>query len=100
MSLTSHIFQVERKLSQMILDRSLSGILEQGKGHLVIYDTATEDDSYTRAVEIISNMGVAVAALSSRAKGLSSNKSADSAKENDKDKGENGKPAKVADAKK
>jgi hypothetical protein len=72
----------------MILDRTLSGILEQGKGHLVIYDQAAEDNSYTRAVEIIGNMGVAVAALSSRAKGLSSNKGAESGKTDEKEKGD------------
>eukprot|EP00602_Paraphysomonas_sp_CaronLab_P012908 CAMPEP_0185040226 /NCGR_PEP_ID=MMETSP1103-20130426/38029_1 /TAXON_ID=36769 /ORGANISM="Paraphysomonas bandaiensis, Strain Caron Lab Isolate" /LENGTH=473 /DNA_ID=CAMNT_0027579435 /DNA_START=20 /DNA_END=1441 /DNA_ORIENTATION=- len=62
---------IERKLSQMILDRTISGILEQGKGHLVIYDAAHEDTSFTQGVEIISNMGLVVDALSSRAKGLS-----------------------------
>ena len=39
---------VERKLSQMILDRTLSGILEQGKGHLVIYDSTPGDGTYTQ----------------------------------------------------
>ena len=66
---------MERKLSQMILDRTLSGILEQGKGHLVIYDSAPEDSSYSKAVEIIANMGDAVSALSSRAKNVSASNS-------------------------
>jgi hypothetical protein len=61
---------VERKLSQMILDKSLSGILEQGKGYLVLYEPAREDTSFSRGVEIIANMEDVVDALSSRAKAL------------------------------
>lgn len=59
------------KLSQMILDHKFSGILDQGKGHLIIFDSTEEDTSFSRGVEIISNMGLVVEALFARAKGLS-----------------------------
>lgn len=55
----------------MILDRTLTGILDQGKGHLIIYDQANEDKCYTKGVEIIQNMTLAVDALTKRAKTMS-----------------------------
>ncbi len=55
----------------MILDGKFSGILEQGKGHLVVYDAAGEDVSFTKGIEIIANMTLVVDALQSRADGLS-----------------------------
>lgn len=48
---------VERKLSQMILDHRFSGILDQGRGHLVIFDHSEEDTSFSRGAEVIANMG-------------------------------------------
>jgi len=68
--------QVVHKLSQMILDRKFFGILDQGKGHLIVYDSAGEDINFTKGVEIITNMGLVVEALASRAQGLSSTTSA------------------------
>ncbi|KAJ1028098.1 hypothetical protein NDA13_003546 [Ustilago tritici] len=38
--------EVETKLSQLILDRRLHGILSQGEGCLVVYDQPVEDKSY------------------------------------------------------
>jgi 26S proteasome regulatory subunit N6 len=80
---------VEKKLSQMILDRTFSGILEQGKGHLVVYDSAPEDKSFTHGGEIISNMENVVAALFARAKNMTSKTATTddkNKKEEDKDK--------------
>jgi len=61
---------VEKKLSQMILDGHFSGILDQGQGHLIIYHAATEDPSFTKGLEVVSNLGSVVEALSKRAKAL------------------------------
>ena len=61
---------VVRKLSQMILDRRFSGILDQGKGHLVIYESTDEDLSFSKGTEIIANMGLVVESLHVRAKNI------------------------------
>lgn len=61
---------VVQKLSQMVLDQKLSGILDEGRGHLIIYDSSSEDVSFSRSVEIIGNLGNVVEALFHRAKGL------------------------------
>merc|ERR1712146_624675 len=38
--------KVERKLSQMILDNKLSGILDQGRGHLILHPETQSDNTY------------------------------------------------------
>eukprot|EP00981_Chlorochromonas_danica_P001969 scaffold409_cov167-Ochromonas_danica.AAC.1 len=58
--------QVVRKLSQMILDHKFHGILDQGRGHLIIYDASQDDASFTRGAEVIANLGEVVQALASR----------------------------------
>ena len=60
--------QVEKKLSQMILDKKFSGILDQGKGFLEIFDGANEDAAFTSSAEIVANMGQVVDTLMSRAR--------------------------------
>ena len=62
--------EVERKLSQMILDHRFSGILDQGNGHLIIYENSSEDKSYSKGLEIIGNMNQVVDALFVRAKAI------------------------------
>lgn len=64
-------FKVERKLSQMILDGSFSGILDQGKGHLIVFEATAGDPTFTTGNEIITNAGLVVEALAGRAKNLS-----------------------------
>jgi len=41
---------VERKLSQMILDKQLHGILDQGTGCLELFDEAQADKTYEVAL--------------------------------------------------
>jgi len=62
---------VERKLSQMILDQKLKGILDQGAGVLVIFDDKPADKTYENTLEIIQRMGGVVDALYNKAKLLS-----------------------------
>lgn len=54
----------------MILDRKFSGILDQGRGHLIVYSAVEGDTSFARAVEVMGHMGQAVETLHARAKGL------------------------------
>ena len=73
----------ERKLSQMILDGTLNGILDQGKGQLILYETvesgtstAGGDDDDTdanvasKALLVIENMDSVVTSLFERSKAL------------------------------
>lgn len=59
---------VVQKLSQMILDHKFFGILDQGKGHLIIYETSKEDFNFAKGTEIINNLGQVVDALFGRTK--------------------------------
>ncbi|KAK2151262.1 hypothetical protein LSH36_369g03032 [Paralvinella palmiformis] len=61
---------VEKKLSQMILDKKFSGILDQGEGVLIIFEEVTSDKTYESALETIQNMGKVVDALYNKAKKL------------------------------
>ena len=62
---------VERKLSQMILDQKLPGILDQGAGILVIFDEKQSNKTYENTLEIINKMGGVVDALYNKVKKLS-----------------------------
>lgn len=62
--------QVVHKLSQMILDHKFFGILDQGRGHLIIYESAEEDSNFSKGVEVIGNMENVVEALFGRTKTL------------------------------
>ncbi|EDV21750.1 26S proteasome non-ATPase regulatory subunit 11 [Trichoplax sp. H2] len=61
---------VERKLSQMILDKKFYGIMDQSCGVLTIYEEPQVDQSFEAALETISNMGKVVDALYEKAKKL------------------------------
>lgn len=62
---------VERKLSQMILDQKLHGILDQGAGILKIFDEKPTNKTYENTIEIIHKMGGVVDALYNKVKKLS-----------------------------
>jgi len=65
------VLQVEKKLSQMILDKKFSGILDQGEGVLIVFEETAVDKTYERALETITNMGKVVDTLYQKAKKLS-----------------------------
>jgi 26S proteasome regulatory subunit N6 len=62
---------VEKKLSQMILDKKFSGILDQGEGVLIIFEDSATDKTYESALETIQSMGKVVDSLYQKAKKLS-----------------------------
>ena len=62
---------MEKKLSQMILDKKLHGILDQGSSNIVIFDEATTDTQYQDALVIIQNMSKVVDTLFNKTKKLS-----------------------------
>jgi len=61
---------VERKLSQMILDETLSGVLSQGDGVLIIYEKDKRDETFAAALDFIEEMGTVVDSLYQKASTL------------------------------
>ena len=54
----------------MILDKKLLGILDQGRGHLILYPATESDNTYENGLGVISNMGDVVNSLFRRAEAL------------------------------
>ncbi|THH28206.1 hypothetical protein EUX98_g5985 [Antrodiella citrinella] len=54
---------VELKLSQMILDHVLHGVLDQGRGCLLIFDQPESDNSYGAAIQTLEQIGKVVDSL-------------------------------------
>jgi len=63
---------VEKKLSQMILDGKFHGILDQGKGQLIVYEDADTDKAMEKGLKVIENMDKVVTSLFSRSQNLRS----------------------------
>lgn len=63
--------QVEKKLSQMILDKKFHGILDQGEGVLVVFEETHTDKTFESSLETIHSMGKVVDTLYHKAKKLS-----------------------------
>jgi len=61
---------VEAKLSQMILDKKLHGILDQGAGCLEVFDEVTESKTYKDSLQAMTNMGFVVDSLFEKASAL------------------------------
>eukprot|EP00041_Stephanoeca_diplocostata_P006965 m.96335 g.96335 ORF g.96335 m.96335 type:complete len:458 (+) comp16649_c0_seq1:90-1463(+) len=61
---------VETKLSQMILDKKLNGILDQGAGTLEIFESGDEDKAYAGALDTIQHTSHVVEALFAKAQKL------------------------------
>lgn len=55
--------QVERKLSQMILDKVIVGVLDQGAGCLIVYDETQRDEAYDAALATIEKLSNVVDVL-------------------------------------
>ncbi|KAF1816305.1 PCI-domain-containing protein [Eremomyces bilateralis CBS 781.70] len=55
--------QVERKLSQMILDKVIVGVLDQGTKCLIVYDEGERDGGYDAALETIEKLSNVVDVL-------------------------------------
>ena len=63
---------VEKKLSQMILDGKFHGILDQGKGQLIVYEDVDQDKAMEKGLKVIENMDKVVTSLFSRSQNLRS----------------------------
>jgi 26S proteasome regulatory subunit N6 len=63
--------RVESQLSQMILDKKLNGILDQGLGQLIIFEDEVTDTTYVSALETVKGMDEVVDSLFRRADKLS-----------------------------
>lgn len=64
------LHDVESKLSQMILDKKLNGILDQGAGCLVLYDDLPLSKTYQASLDTLINMDNVVHSLFDKASTL------------------------------
>lgn len=52
-----------KRLSQMILDKIFHGVLDQGRGCLLVFDEPEEDGTYGSAIEMLEQVGKVVDSL-------------------------------------
>jgi len=64
------IERAERKLSQMILDGKFQGILDQGKGQLIVYEEGSGDLAMEKGLDVVANMDKVVTSLFARSMAL------------------------------
>ena len=64
------VARVEKKLAQMVLDRKLEGVLDQGAGRLILHETPASDPTYGASLDVIKNMAAVVESLFHRADAL------------------------------
>jgi 26S proteasome regulatory subunit N6 len=57
------IDHVEKKLSQMILDKKFAGTLDQGAGCLIIFEDPKTEEIFPATLETIGNVGKVVDSL-------------------------------------
>ncbi len=62
----------DNRLSEMILDKKLNGILDQGSGDLIVFDEVQSDKTYTAAVDTVKELSHVVDRLYGKAKKLHS----------------------------
>lgn len=55
--------KIEQKLSQMILDKVIIGVLDQGAGCLIVYEEAERDQAYDAALDTIDKLSTVVDVL-------------------------------------
>ena len=51
------------RLSQMILDKVFHGVLDQGRGCLLVFDEPEADGMYSSAIEMLEQVGKVVESL-------------------------------------
>lgn len=61
---------VEAKLSEMILDKKLLGILDQGSGDLILFEPSAEDVSYKHSLAAVKELDACVDRLYAKTKRL------------------------------
>jgi len=61
---------VEKKLSKMILDQKLNGVLDQGAGWLIVFADPQSDEVYPAALETLSHLTKVIDALDTKAQRL------------------------------
>lgn len=61
---------VSRRLSHMILDKKLLGILDQGAGTIILYDAEEEDETFTSALDTLETLEEVIDQLMYRAQSL------------------------------